>query len=74
MYLDLKILKIARSLHNEESNRNYPGFAHRGNVYLYLKRKEHWYVDVRAQIHRSFKRRPNVKKSFKNHLQKHHEA
>jgi hypothetical protein len=31
--------KVRRS-NNEESNRNYPGFAHRGHVYLYLKKKE----------------------------------
>jgi hypothetical protein len=54
MCLDLKILKKARSLNDEESNRNYPGFAHSDNVYRYLKRKGRWYVDVRTQIHLSF--------------------
>jgi hypothetical protein len=38
----VKNFKKVRSSNNEESNRNYPGFAHCGNVYLYLKRKERW--------------------------------
>ena len=44
----VKNLKKARSLNNEESNRNYPGFAHSGNVYLYLKKKGPWYTAVRT--------------------------
>jgi hypothetical protein len=35
----VKNYKKARRSNNEENNRNNPGFAHRGNVYLYLKRK-----------------------------------
>jgi len=33
----VKNYKKARSLNNEKSNRNNPGFVDRGNVYLYLK-------------------------------------
>jgi hypothetical protein len=44
----VKNFKKARSINNEESNRNYPGFAHSDNVYLYLKRKGSGYTAVRT--------------------------
>jgi hypothetical protein len=49
--MELRIFKKARSLNNEESNRNYPGFAYCFNVFVYLKRKGRWYVDMRTQRH-----------------------
>ena len=51
MCMELRIFKKARSLNNEESNRNYPGFDHRVNVYFYLIRNGRWYVDMRTQRH-----------------------